>query len=66
MQLHQDIGFVRRELVRRALSTYGAQSVVTHSHDAGPKAVQLRDLLGEAHARVRILELAIERLAVSG
>jgi hypothetical protein len=66
MQAHQDIGFVRRELVRRALLAYGARPVVAHSHDAGPEAVQLRDLLGEAHARVRILELAIERLAVSG
>jgi 5-bromo-4-chloroindolyl phosphate hydrolysis protein len=60
MQPSQDIGIVRRELVHHALAEQGAQS--RRAQPQASEARLLRELLDEAHARIRTLEKAIERL----
>lgn len=63
MQLSQDIGFVRRELVRRAMSAQPTRPAAGRPARADSR--HLRELLDEAHTRIRTLETAIERLTAA-
>jgi len=63
MHASQDIGVVRRELVRQAFAEQSAR------HAGAPRSTmnggQLRELLDEAHARIRNLEKAIATLTAA-
>jgi hypothetical protein len=59
----QDIGTVRGELVHRALA--GQRIRLTHKGDAAAEDEDLRELLDQAHARIRFLERAIRRLTTA-
>jgi hypothetical protein len=63
MHASQDIGVVRRELVHRVFVEQRARR--TGAFRAPADARQLRDLLDEAHARIRTLEKAVETLAAA-
>jgi hypothetical protein len=63
MQPSQDIGVVRRELVHQVLAAQHARPGRTHAQTSD--ADLLRELLDEAHARIRTLEKAIERMAAA-
>jgi len=63
MHASQDIGVVRRELVHRAFVEERARR--PGAYRAPADASQLRDLLDEAHARIRTLEKAVETLAAA-
>jgi hypothetical protein len=56
----QDIGTVRGELVHRALAAQRGRQPYAHMAAAGKG--DLRELLDDAHARIRVLEQAIRRL----
>jgi hypothetical protein len=60
MRPSQDIGVIRRALVQRALAAYAGHPPQAEGESGDPQV--LRELLDEAHARIRILEKAIERL----
>ena len=60
MHRSQDIGIIRRELVHKALSA--RRSPPADACRPAVEANHLRELLDEAHARIRLLESAIERL----
>jgi hypothetical protein len=59
----QDIGTVRVERVHRALAAERDRQPAAHSAAAGHG--DLRELLDEAHARIRFLEQAIRRLTAT-
>jgi hypothetical protein len=59
----QDIGTVRGELVHRALA--GQHSRQAHVRVATVEDGNLRELLDQAHARIRFLEQAIKRLTAA-
>lgn len=63
MALAQDIGNVRRALVHRALAAR-PQCPAPAAWESGDPRI-LRELLDEAHARIRALEKAIERLTAA-
>jgi 5-bromo-4-chloroindolyl phosphate hydrolysis protein len=63
MQPSQNIGAVRRKLAQQALGVQRAKTRRTL-----PQATEtrlLRELLDEAHARIRNLEKALERLTAA-
>jgi hypothetical protein len=59
----QDIGTVRGELVHRALA--GQRVRLAHSRGSAAVDQNLRELLDQAHARIRFLEQAIRRLTTA-
>jgi hypothetical protein len=60
MRPSQDIGMIRRALVQRALAGYAGHPPQGEGESEDPQI--LRELLDEAHARIRALEKAIEHL----
>ena len=63
MELSQDIGMIRRALMHKALSEPEGQPILLATEGADPQV--LRELLDEAHARIRALEKAIARLTAA-
>jgi hypothetical protein len=63
MQPSQDIGDVRGALVQRALIARQGRTSPATRGPGDPRI--LRELLDEAHARLRVLEQAIERLTAA-
>ena len=59
----QDIGTIRGELVPRALA--GQRVRLAHSRGTAAVDQNLRELLDQAHARIRFLEQAIRRLTTA-
>jgi hypothetical protein len=59
----QDIGTVRGELVHQALA--GEQGAQPGTRSAAARDGNVRELLDEAHARIRHLENAIRRLTAA-
>jgi hypothetical protein len=59
----QDIGVVRRELVHRVFVEQHARR--TRASTVSPDPNQLRELLDEAHARIRTLEKAVAVLTAA-
>jgi hypothetical protein len=59
----QDIGTVRGALVHRALA--GQRIRLAHTRAAAAEDEDLRELLDQAHARIRFLEQAIRRLTTA-
>jgi len=55
-----DIGIIRRELVYKALSAQ--RTAHAPPYNPAVEESHLRELLDEAHAQIRLLERAIERL----
>ena len=63
MRAQQDIGAIRHELFQRALS--GQRGRDGRGQGSVTEAQLLRELLSDAHARIRALEKTLERLATS-
>lgn len=63
MHRSRDIGTVRGELVHRALAA--EQSGQPRAHNEATRDGNVRELLDEAHARIRHLEHAIRRLTAA-
>lgn len=59
----QDIGTVRGELVHRALA--GQRVRLAQLRGTAAEDEDLRELLDQAHARIRFLEQAIRRLTTA-
>ena len=63
MRAQQDIGVIRHQLFQRALSAQRGRDGRGQSCVAESQV--LRELLSDAHARIRALEKTLERLAAS-
>lgn len=65
MPASQGIGLVRNQLFRRALAVQRVRRAPARARHRRAEVPLLRELLDEAHARIRTLEKAVERLAAA-